>query len=999
MIELNISTTRKDILDHLKNVKTDLVGISNAYEKVEESGRRAFGLAGKTTRQYNDEIKRTNGLIEDIEENIKDWEEKSRKATNIADLQKYNRKIAEAKQHLKEYQKSGVEALENVNKKVKTTTGLFSNLNNTIKTAFTAAVFNRVLGDLVDTSLSLDTLDKKATTVFGRYAQEVKQVGQSTAASLGMTEAEFLRAASGAGDVMKQLQLSSKEAAVMSTGLVTLSGSLAEWSAGQYDSVETSKILTKAFLGEYESLKSLDIAIRDSDVSAKLAEKGQKDLTGSKLAQAKALATLELLYERTSDRQEAFKNNSGSLTRQYSEMNAKFKTVKDTISADLIPTFNQFFGFVNRNFETIKTLAKWVGLLTASILGYKAGVVVTNGVMKLYTTVTNMATIATKTFDKATKTTLVGALAGLLTAAAAAFLIFRDDADEATDSQKEFNKAVEEGNTLLEDVKSLEERSKVIDKMTKYQLEKFKSDAEMQLQQISEFDEKKLLARKKYLDEVDKLEELKNNNSRYIDQITQRDAVNQAAKHYQEMEKITMDANAGELQLYIDQANEKLKLFKSTDDKIGVYEKLKNEVKKLEDQLKDEIAANNSNYLSTAKLLWVKKQELQVIEDINNALLQNVGIKKMQTRKMDFQSLYNQEKVNLFFDTDYEYAENIDEDKLKEDLLNGMFKVLAARKAAASEMGKNLSVDNSDEDFSFWSLVGLDPDNPNDQEMIAALQEQTNQMISMIRQVADAEAQAAAERLALKNTLIAEKQREIEAEIELNKQGYASNIQLKQDELEALKRERQKALDDQEKAKRKQLVIDSIMQASSLLTSSVKLIESATKSMGIWGLAVAVPLIAAMFGMFISSKSKAAKLTKLRYGRTGIIAGKSHEEGGENFEVEGGEYHSITPKSKAKKHLPLLEAIRKDDKIGMAKALYNLIDDFELSRGLPRRLQDKQEQLKLNQTVRIDDRSLSETNRLLGVMVGKNNSPSIDTSDPNYTKYIFGEHYEKWVRK
>ncbi len=971
-VELNITSSNQDILKYLRDVKTHLVGIDDAFEKVDKTGKVAFGGAEKTTRKYNDEVKRTNGLIEDVEDAIKGWEDKARKATNIADLQKYNRKIAEAKQNLNEYKKEGVKSLRAVNKEAKTSTGLFSNLNKTIKTAFTAAVFSRVIGDLTDTALSLDLLEKKATSVFGKYADDVKKVGKETAASLGLTEAEFLKATSGAGDVMKQLQLTNKEAAVMSTGLVTLSGALAEWSSGQYTASETSKILTKAFLGEYESLKSLDIAIRDSDITAKLVGKNQNKLTGAKLAQAKALATLELLYERTTARQDAFKNNSGSLTREYSEMNAKFKSVRDTLSTDLIPTFNRMFGFVNDNFEAIKTLAKWLGIGAAAILGYKAGVMVANGVMRVYTIVTNLATIATRTFDTTTKTSLVGAFAGLLTTAVAAFVMFRGEADEATDSLSNMNEELDNVNKNLGQniysnlVFGWNQATKTFAGSIDNLREKINGLTKTELESMKLYIEDTIASTKKMGSESTEL-----------------------ARKIQDVDLKNLEDSLGLIN------TELTKFGKPADNAIIKYDELKKEIKKLEDQLKNEIAANDLNYLSTGRLLYAKKRELQAIEDINDALLKSVEIRKLVTRKMDF---HDTDKGNAFFDTDYEYAVNIDEGKLKDELYKGMMKVLAARRVAAKNAAKDFESEQDDGDFSFWKLVGLNPNNPDDQKMIAAAQDYVNQMIGIISQMVDAERQAADERVALKNTLIAEKQREIEAEIELNKQGYASNIQQKQQEQEALKKERQKALEDQEKAKKEQLMIESVMQLSSLITSSANIFK-VFSAIPYIGIPLAIAMIGTMIGAFIASKAKAAKLTKLRHGRTGLIRGRSHAEGGEQFEVEGGEYHSITPKSKAKKHLPLLESIRKDDKLGMAKALYNLLDGYEISRDLPRQLQEKQEKLRLSQTIRVENSGISETNRLLGAMLGKSGTPAIDTSDPNYIKYIFNEHYEKWVRR
>jgi len=60
--------------------------------------------------------KREKGLIQDIEDELSKLEKARKKAYSIQDIEKYNKKIAEAKKDLKEYEKIGVEAHEKVAK-------------------------------------------------------------------------------------------------------------------------------------------------------------------------------------------------------------------------------------------------------------------------------------------------------------------------------------------------------------------------------------------------------------------------------------------------------------------------------------------------------------------------------------------------------------------------------------------------------------------------------------------------------------------------------------------------------------------------------------------------------------------------------------------------------------------------------------------------------------------------------------------------------------------
>lgn len=72
---------------------------------------RAINEANNANRQLYDNNerrqKREVGLIEDIEQSIKELQEAKKKAYTVEDIEKYNKKLQEAEQHLKEYNEAG----------------------------------------------------------------------------------------------------------------------------------------------------------------------------------------------------------------------------------------------------------------------------------------------------------------------------------------------------------------------------------------------------------------------------------------------------------------------------------------------------------------------------------------------------------------------------------------------------------------------------------------------------------------------------------------------------------------------------------------------------------------------------------------------------------------------------------------------------------------------------------------------------------------------------
>ena len=67
--------------------------------------------------------------------------------------------------------------------------------------------------------------------------------------------------------------------------------------------------------------------------------KGQEGLTGNVLKQAKAVATMEMIFERSKDAQTGFAEGSDSLTRKMREMSARVQELMQAVQIQLTPSF------------------------------------------------------------------------------------------------------------------------------------------------------------------------------------------------------------------------------------------------------------------------------------------------------------------------------------------------------------------------------------------------------------------------------------------------------------------------------------------------------------------------------------------------------------------------------------------------------------------------------------------------------------------------------------
>lgn len=211
-----------------------------------------------------------------------------------------------------------------------------------------------------------------------------------------------------------------------------------------------------------------------------------------------------------------------------------------------------------------------------------------------------------------------------------------------------------------------------------------------------------------------------------------------------------------------------------------------------------------------------------------------------------------------------------------------------------------------------------------DDDQIAALSEAANIIIDNIKMIADAEVKAAEAAVAAAEKRVEAAQSAYDAEVEGRNNGYANNVATAKKELQQEKKnqaQKQKLL---EEAQRKQERLNTLTQASSLITASANL-WSAFSSVPIVGPTLALAAIAAMWTSFAVAKVKAAQITQAasqEYGEGGLefLEGGSHASGhdidlqttnskGKNMRAEGGEALAIINKRSTRKYRKVLPQI------------------------------------------------------------------------------------------
>ena len=196
-----------------------------------------------------------------------------------------------------------------------------------------------VAGQAFNLAAELDGLAKKSSTVFEGSLDEIETWAKGVNKQFGLSSNEVVGLATNMGDLLKPMGFNAEQAAAMSQETVGLAGALSEWSGGTLAASDVSDILTKAMLGETDGLKAVGIAISAAEIEQRALALAQADGRDEITAMDKALATQELVFEKSTDAQTAYAEGGNKLLRAQNNLKATFKDLRDRVVTALIPAF------------------------------------------------------------------------------------------------------------------------------------------------------------------------------------------------------------------------------------------------------------------------------------------------------------------------------------------------------------------------------------------------------------------------------------------------------------------------------------------------------------------------------------------------------------------------------------------------------------------------------------------------------------------------------------
>tara|TARA_R100000655_G_scaffold62757_3_gene101243 strand:+ start:4788 stop:6497 length:1710 start_codon:yes stop_codon:yes gene_type:complete len=261
-------------------------------------------------------------------------------------------------------------------KKAQRSIAKFSKKMNAVGNELTTKVTLPVLGlgaAAVKMAADFEETDSKFKTVFSSIQKEAEETADVFKKSFGLSEKAAKQLLSDTGDLLVGFGFTEKAALELSQQVNELAVDLASFTNFSGGAEGASLALTKALLGERESIKSLGIAITEADLKTFAEEQGlvfkEMDRVG------KATLTYQLALKQSSKAVGDFTRTSGSLTNQTRQLNfelqdlaIEFGTILIPLVKSMVEALRELTAFMNTlSTETKEQILKWAGY--AAVLG------------------------------------------------------------------------------------------------------------------------------------------------------------------------------------------------------------------------------------------------------------------------------------------------------------------------------------------------------------------------------------------------------------------------------------------------------------------------------------------------------------------------------------------------------------------------------------------------------------------------------------------------------
>ena len=311
----------------------------------------------------------------------------------------------------------------------------------------------------------------------------------------------------------------------------------------------------------------------------------------------------------------------------------------------------------------------------------------------------------------------------------------------------------------------------------------------------------------------------------------------------------------------------------------------------------------------------------RVILDEQNQLRLLQFDQQQQAAQAEFDLIRTSEERKTQFKLAAEKARLLKILELNETMNNKLSdEQVKAIKDTIAKIDQEMAQSKRNDKKDIWGIMGIKLDDDAKQ----AISDSISFALDGLRTLLDAKIQMAEQAIQAADKEADNAKTRLDQEIEARNNGYANDVLLAQKELENAKKNQDKANRDKAKAVKQQQMLDTIVQASSLVTASAN-IWASLSGIPFVGHILALAAIGVMWGSFAASKTKAAQMTKqgesesYGEGTVEMLQGGSHQSGndidlgrkkdGTRRKAEGGEFFAVINKRNSRRYRGIIPSL------------------------------------------------------------------------------------------
>jgi hypothetical protein len=187
---------------------------------------------------------------------------------------------------------------------------------------------------------------------FKGVGDEATKAAERIAASYGLSTASAANFLGKTGQILQSLGLNEEQALKYSESIQGMSADLAAFNNLEGGAAEATQIMTAAIAGQTKGLKQLGIIIDEESIKARILDMQRRGQVFTTDAQAKSMAVLSLVQEKSAKAQGAYERKSKGFGNTQARITERIKELGAQFGKFLLPTVEKmalaFERFINR---------------------------------------------------------------------------------------------------------------------------------------------------------------------------------------------------------------------------------------------------------------------------------------------------------------------------------------------------------------------------------------------------------------------------------------------------------------------------------------------------------------------------------------------------------------------------------------------------------------------------------------------------------------------------